>query len=81
MLHERQMQATVTLSGPLSTLPAILKAKLHEIEQSCTIQDEGFEQIVRGSRVSLDELKAKAPSNWYLEAEEARDLGLVLDVI
>lgn len=81
MLHERQMQATVTLSGPLSTLPAILKAKLHEIEQSCTIQDEGFEQIVRGSRVSLEELKAKAPSNWYLEAEEARDLGLVLDVI
>ena len=81
MLHERQMQATVTLSGPLSTLPAILKAKLHEIEQSCTIQDEGFESIVRGSRVSLDDLKAKAPSNWYIEAEEARDLGLVLDVI
>jgi len=26
-------------------------------------------------------LKKKAPSNWYIEAEEARDLGLVLDII
>lgn len=81
MLHERQMTATVNLSGPLTTLPAILKAKLHEIEQSCAIQDEGFAKIVEESRVTLEELKAKAPSNWYINAEEARDLGLVLDII
>ena len=81
MLHERQMHSSVDLSGPLTTLPAVLKAKLHEIEQSIAIQEEGFAEIVRGSRVSIDELRAKAPSNWYIEAEEARDLGLVLDVI
>ena len=81
MLHERQMQSSIALSGPLTTLPAVLKAKLHEIEHSIQIQDEGFAAIVRGSRVSLDELKQRAPSNWYIEAEEARDLGLVLDVI
>ena len=81
MLHERLMQSTINLSGPLSTLPAILKAKLHEIEQSVAIQEEGFANIVRGSRVTLEELQSKAPSNWYIEAEEARDLGLVLDVI
>ncbi|MES2338907.1 MAG: ATP-dependent Clp protease proteolytic subunit [Pseudomonadota bacterium] len=81
MLHERQMQSSVALSGPLTTLPAVLKAKLHEIEQSIAIQEEGFAAIVRGSRVTLDDLKAKAPSNWYIEAEEARDMGLVLDII
>lgn len=81
MLHERLMTSTIQLSGPLTTLPAQLKAKLNEIEQSVTIQEEGFADIVRGSRVTLDELKHKATSNWYIEAEEARDLGLVLDVI
>ena len=81
MLHERLMNSTVQLSGPLSTLAATLEAKLAEIRHSIMIQDEGFAQIVAGSKVSLDELKAKAPSNWYVDAEEARDLGLVLDVI
>ena len=81
MLHERLMNSTVQLSGPLSTLPATLKAKLHEIEHSIMIQEEGFGDIVAGSKVTLDDLRARATSNWYIEAEEARDLGLVLDVI
>lgn len=81
MLHERLMTSTVQLSGPLSTLPATLLAKLSEIEHSIRIQDEGFRDIVAGSKVTLDELKARAPSNWYIDAADARDLGLVLDVI
>ena len=81
MIHERIMNSTITLSGPLNTLSPVLRAKLNEIEDSIRIQDEGFADLVAGSRVTLEELKAKAPSNWYIEAEEARDLGLVLDVI
>ncbi len=81
MLHERLMTSTVQLAGPLSTLSGTLKAKLHEIEHSVMIQEEGFRDIVAGSKVTLDELREKATSNWYIEAEEARDLGLVLDVI
>lgn len=81
MLHERSMTSTVNLSGPLTTLPATLRAKLHEIEESVKIQEEGFRDIVRGSGVTFEELQSKAPSNWYIEAEEARDRGLVLDVI
>ena len=81
MLHERQMHSSIDLAGPLTMLPSVLKAKLHEIEQSIAIQEEGFAAIIRGSRVTLDELKAKAASNWYIDAEQARDLGLVLDLI
>lgn len=81
MLHERLMNSTINLSGPLSTLPATLEAKLAEIHHSIKIQDEGFRDIVIGSKVTLDELKSRAPSNWYIDADEARDLGLVLDVI
>ena len=81
MIHERLMTSTVQLSGPLSTLPATLKAKLHEIEDSIRIQDEGFESLVEGSKVTIDDLKGKATSNWYIEAQEALELGLILDVI
>jgi ATP-dependent Clp protease, protease subunit len=81
MLHERQMSSTLQLNGPLNTLRFTLEAKLAEIADSIKIQDEGFRALVEGSRVSFEELKERAASAWYIEAEQARDLGLVLDVI
>lgn len=81
LLHERQLSATVQLEGPLKMQRANLKAKLHEIETSIAIEEEGFRALVAGSDVSFEELAAKAPDNWYLDAHEARDRGLVLDVI
>lgn len=81
MIHERQMQSTVTLDGPLKMQIASLKAKLHEIEHSIGIEEEGFRTLIAGSRVDYDELLRRAPSNWYIECQEARDMGLVLDVI
>ncbi len=81
MIHERQMTSTIQLNGPLNALSYTLKAKLHEIEDSINIQEEGFRDLVRGTKVDIEELKAKAPSNWYIEAGEARDLGLILDII
>lgn len=81
MIHERVMTSTVELSGPLKSLTASLKAKLHEIEHSVQIEEEGFRDLVAGSRIDFDEVCRRAPSNWYIDAEEARELGLVLDVI
>lgn len=81
MIHERQLTTDIHLSGPLKSLPATLKAKLHEIEESIRIEEEGFRDLVAGSRISFEEVEKRAPSNWYIEAEEARELGLVLDVI
>ena len=81
MVHERQMNASVNLSGPLRMCIAQLKAKLHEIEHSIEIEEEGFRDLVAESKIAFDEVRERAPENWYIEAEEARDLELVLDVI
>ena len=81
MFHERQMHSSLDLNGPLKMQIANIKAKLHEIEESIRIEDEGFRALVAGSRVPIEELLERAPNNWYIEAEEARALGLVLDVI
>jgi ATP-dependent protease ClpP protease subunit len=81
MIHERKISKEITLDGPLRMVVASIKAALHEVEHSIMIEEEGFRDIVKGSNVDFEDLREKAPSNWYIEAEEARDLGLVLDVI
>jgi hypothetical protein len=77
MIHERKLSKSLAIDGPLTTCIAVVKATLNEIECSIAIQNEGFQNLVLGFSVTLDEVLQKAPSNWYLEAHEAKHLGLV----
>ena len=81
MIHERKMNKQIALSGPLTTCIASVKAALHELTSSIEIQNEGFANLVQGSRVSLDEVLKRAPENWYIEAGEAQGLGLIEGVV
>ena len=81
MVHERKMSKELRIDGPLTTCIATLQAALNEIQCSIAIQNEGFANLVLGSHVTLDEVLERAPSNWYIEAEEARTLGLVEAVL
>ncbi|MGV7034284.1 ClpP family protease [Methylobacterium symbioticum] len=81
MIHERKMNKQLTVNGPLTTCIAGLKATLHEIECSIAIQNEGFANLIRGSQVTLEEVLRRAPENWYIEAERARELGLIEAVL
>ncbi len=81
MIHERKMAKTLQIDGPLTTCIATVTAALHEIEASIAIQNEGFENLIRGSKVTMDEVLEKAPCNWYIEANEALDLELIRAVL
>jgi len=81
MIHERLITRDIHLEGPLRTCVANLKAALNEIEQSIAIEEEGFRLLVAQSKIDFEELRRRAPENWYIAAEQARELGLVLDVI
>jgi ATP-dependent protease ClpP protease subunit len=81
MIHERKLDKQLHISGPLTTCVATVTATLHEIEASIEIQNEGFENLVRGSKVTIDEVLRRAPGNWYIEANEAKALGLVAEVL
>lgn len=81
MIHERRIIRTLNIDGPLTTCVANVKGVLNEIEGSIRIQNEGFENLIRGSDVTMEELLGKAPSNWYLEAQEAKARGLIEDVL
>lgn len=81
MIHERLMSCSLELNGPLTTCIASVQAKLNELETSIAIQNEGFAELVRGSNLSLEDVVTRATSNWYIEAEEAAQLGLIEAVI
>ena len=81
MIHERKLSKTLIIDGPLTTCVAVVRATLNEIECSIAIQNEGFQNLILGSSVTLDEVLQKAPSNWYLEAQEAKELGLIEAVL
>jgi len=81
MIHERLMSSTLQLNGPLTTLIAPVQAMLNQLVTSIEMQNEGFENLVRGSKVTMDELLQRAPSNWYVEANEAVELGLIEAVL
>ena len=81
MIHERKLDKQLQINGPLTTCVATVTAALHEIEASIAIQNEGFESLVCGSRVTMEEVLSRAPGNWYIEASEAKSLGLVAEVL
>ncbi len=81
MIHERRMNKELKVAGPLTTCIAGVEAVLHELQCSIAIQNEGFANLIRGSGVEMAEVLRRAPSNWYIEAEEARELGLVEAVL
>jgi ATP-dependent protease ClpP protease subunit len=81
MIHERKMDQHLHVVGPLTTCIASVKAMLNELEHSIAIQNEGFENLVRGSSVTMDEVLQRAPANWYIEAQDAKAMGLIAEVI
>ena len=81
MIHERKLDKQLHINGPLTTCIATVTATLHEIEASIAIQNEGFENLVRGTKVTMGEVLSRAPGNWYIEANEAKSLGLVAEVL
>jgi hypothetical protein len=81
MIHERKLDKQMHINGPLTTCVATVTAALHEIEASIAIQNEGFENLIRGSKVTIDEVLRRAPGNWYIEANEAKGLELVAEVL
>jgi hypothetical protein len=81
MIHERKLSKTLNIDGPLTTCVATVKATLHEIQASIAIQNEGFENLISGSKVSMEQVLERAPFNWYIEAQEALSLGLIAAVL
>ena len=81
LIHCRQMDETIELQGPIrSSLPQ-LKAKCQQIELGIELETEGFEALIAGSDVTMDELLEFALHNWYVRAEDAVERRLVAGLV
>ncbi len=77
LIHERQLTKTVELQGSLESCRLQCQAVLNEIATGVRLQCEGFQALIEGSSVSMDELLERAATNWYVPAVEAVERGLV----
>lgn len=81
MIHEWKLSKQLVIDGPLTTCVAVVTATLSEIECSIAIQNEGYENLVAGSSLTLEDVLKRAPENCYLEAEEAKTRGLIASIL
>ncbi|HEY8571949.1 ATP-dependent Clp protease proteolytic subunit [Phenylobacterium sp.] len=81
LIHGRSLTQTVELDGPLDAVRQRLEVLLAECEAGLRLEREGFEALVAGSRVPLDEVIRRSRNNWYLDADEALSRGLIGGVV
>ncbi|HYC74043.1 peptidase S14 [Brevundimonas sp.] len=81
MIHCRKLSKTLELSNFLKSERPRVEALLAEIDIGIKVQTWGFEELIAGSDIGLDELEEKAAENWYLTAEQALQRGLIAGVV
>jgi ATP-dependent protease ClpP protease subunit len=81
MIHGRKLQKSLHINGPLRTERPQVEAMLAEIDEGLRIERAGFEQLVAGSDVTLDELERQTIGDWYLTAQAALERRLVAGLV
>jgi ATP-dependent protease ClpP protease subunit len=81
LIHERRMTKTLQLDGPMQANIQILKEQLAVMENAQILEQTGFEQLIKDSKISMDQLKTRAMANYYLNAQEALKLGLACRIL
>jgi ATP-dependent protease ClpP protease subunit len=81
LIHERSIETTVTLAGPLALERIRLQMLLADMDAGLEVQEEGFRALVEGAQMELAELRERARTNWYLSAEEAVERGLAAGLV
>ncbi|CAN5515918.1 hypothetical protein BH11PSE9_BH11PSE9_37860 [soil metagenome] len=82
LIHERKIKKVLSLDGALRGCRSIIQDVLAEIDSGQRLEQEGFADLVKGTRLTLDDVMAKVlERDWYLTAQGAKDIGLVAGVM
>jgi ATP-dependent Clp protease protease subunit len=81
LVHERRQTKSLEVSGAMTACIQIVREELATLELGLRLEKEGFEEFVKGSRLSFAELSERAKGNCYMTAEEALDHGLIAKVL
>lgn len=82
LVHERQLEnVSLSLSGPLASAIQIVQEELSLLETSRKLENEGFAELVEGSRLTVEELRKCIRANCYMTAQQFLDHGLVEKIL
>ncbi len=81
LIHCRQLQKTVELSGPMRGSMPLVESLCRQLELGCAMEVEGFKRLIAGSDIEIDEVLDKGLHNWYLTAEDALERRLIAGII
>lgn len=81
LIHERRLEANLQLSGPIRSCLQIVREQLSLLETAQQLEFAGFEELVDGSDLTVDQLYDRAIKNCYMKAETAVRHGLVAGVL
>ncbi len=82
LIHERKLKKTLHLDGALRGCRSAVQDVLAEIESGQRLERAGFELLVRGTSLSVDDIEQRVmEKDWYLTAPEALEVGLVAGIV
>lgn len=81
LIHCRQLEKTVEISGPMRGSLAEAEALCHQMKVGIGLEEDNFKRLIEGSDIEMEELLEKALYNWYVPAEEALRRGLVAGIV
>ncbi|WP_394892282.1 peptidase S14 [Mesorhizobium sp. AaZ16] len=81
LIHERRMDQSLQLSGPLQVSLQRVKALEAQLKIGIEVERTGFAMLCEGTGVDCDECIERARTNWYLKSEEALSRRLILGVL
>lgn len=82
LIHEWQIEKEIRFSGALRACAATAHDFLAELEVAHKLERQTFTDLVQGTRLSYAQLKEQVvKADWYLLAEEARELELVSGLV
>lgn len=79
--ENKRAQPLELAGGSLRSVASQLEHAQREIQREIEQEDEDYRAISEGSNVSIQELREKAPGDWYITASEAKAMGLIAEVV
>lgn len=81
LIHERSMQQTVELRGPTRSNIQIVRGLLEMLQTAELLEREGFQELVEGSKLTIETLYEHVLQNWYVSANEALSYGIICRIL
>lgn len=81
LIHERRLESTIALNGPIRSCLQIVREQLALLETAQKLEMDGFRELIEGSNLTIERLYEEATNNCYIDAKEALSHGLVAGIL